>query len=58
MSKILMQMYGIDTTGGIRAMLFTIITTNAVLEAIVAGVITTAIVVTYFAVNKSNLIKK
>ncbi|WZL80797.1 ECF transporter S component [Vallitaleaceae bacterium 9-2] len=56
--KDLMQMYGIDTTGGIRAMLFTIITTNAVLEAIVAGVITTAIVVTYFAVNKSNLIKK
>ena len=56
--KDLMAMFGIESEAGIRVMLLTIITTNAVIEAIVAGVLTTAIVVTYFAVNKSNLIRK
>ena len=56
--KDLMSLYGIENKAGIRAMLLTIITTNAVIEAIVAGVITTAIVVTYLAVNKSNPMKE
>lgn len=52
----LMEAFGVDSAAGVRVVLITIVTSNAIIEAIVAGVITTAIVSTYFVVNKSNRI--